>query len=154
LIATSFRQFLPVFALLLLFAGPLSAARTDTLVLETSSGEHAFTVEVAETEQERSLGLMFRRDLPADHGMIFLHEPPQPVFMWMRNTYIPLDMIFIDQQGRVHKIESHTEPFSTEPIGSDGIVAAVLELNAGTADRIGLRTGDRVIFPGLGSDQR
>ena len=69
--------------------------------------------------------------------------------MWMRNTVISLDMIFIDAEGRVHRIESNTEPFSTTPIESDGDVVGVLELNAGKAVAIGLRPGDRVVYPGL-----
>jgi uncharacterized membrane protein (UPF0127 family) len=71
--------------------------------------------------------------------------------MWMRNTYIPLDMVFITAEGRVRRIEADTEPFSTDLIRSGGEVAAVLELNAGQAAKIGVKPGDRVIFPGLGT---
>lgn len=131
---------------------PLAAsfgAGAGTVVLETDTGEHSYDVEVVTTNSERALGLMFRRALPKTNGMLFVYEPPQGVTMWMRNTYIPLDMIFIDAEGRVHRIETNTEPFSTDIIPSGGAVAGVLELNAGEAEKIGLKRGDRVIYPGL-----
>lgn len=127
------------------------AASTATLVLKTDSGEHSYSVEVAESEGDRRMGLMFRRSLPETSGMLFLYEPPQASAMWMRNTYISLDMVFISADGLVHRIAANTEPFSTDLIPSGGDVAAVLELNAGQAAKIGLKRGDRVIFPGLGS---
>mgnify|MGYP001820235562 FL=1 len=120
------------------------------MVLETGTGKHSYTVEVADTPQEKARGLMFRRSMPRDHGMIFLHDPPRRATMWMRNTYIALDMIFISEQGTVLRIEANTEPFSTDVIDSGGIAEAVLELNAGEAARIGLKPCDRVVFPGLG----
>jgi uncharacterized membrane protein (UPF0127 family) len=125
------------------------AASTATLVLKTDSGEHSYTVEVAESDGDRRMGLMFRRTLPEQSGMLFLYDPPQAAAMWMQNTYIPLDMIFISADGRVHRIAANTEPFSTDLIPSGGDVAAVLELNAGQAAKIGLKRGDQVIFPGL-----
>jgi uncharacterized protein len=118
-------------------------------VLRTESGTHSYAVEVAVTDVEKARGLMFRRSLPQDSGMLFLYDPPQAVTMWMRNTYIPLDMIFIAPDGLVHRIEANTEPFSTDIIASGGTVAGVLELNAGQAEKIGLKPGDRVIYPGL-----
>ena len=125
------------------------AAGNGTLVLKTDSGPHSFNIEIATTNGERALGLMYRRELPDDAGMLFLYDPPQPISMWMRNTILPLDMIFIGLDGKVHRIESHTEPFSTEVISSDGTVQGVLEVNAGMAAKIGLKTGDEVVFPGL-----
>jgi uncharacterized membrane protein (UPF0127 family) len=119
-------------------------------VLKTDTGDHRYSVERATTVGERARGLMFRRNLPQTHGMLFLYDPPQNIGMWMRNTYIPLDMVFIDATGRVHRIETHTQPFSTDLIPSGGDVAGVLELNAGQADEIGLKPGDAVIYPGLG----
>lgn len=127
-----------------------TAAGTDTLVLKTESGDHSYTVEIADTDRERATGLMFRGSLPEKSGMIFLYDPPQRVGMWMRNTYIPLDMVFITAEGTVRRVETDTEPFSTDLIRSGGEVAAVLELNAGQAAKIGVKPGDRVIFPGLG----
>jgi uncharacterized membrane protein (UPF0127 family) len=135
-----------------LFLPPVAeAAGTGTLVLKTDSGEHSYTVEVADTDRERAKGLMFRRSLPKKSGMIFLYDPPQPVGMWMRNTYIPLDMVFITAKGTVRRVETNTQPFTTDIILSGGPVAAVLELNAGEAAEIGLKPGDRVVFPGLGT---
>lgn len=134
-----------------LFAGANGfAIGTGTLVLKTGSGEHSFNVEVATTNQERAIGLMFRRSLPADAGMLFLYDRAQPAAMWMKNTLIPLDMVFIGSDGKVHRIEQNTEPFSTELISSDGPVVGVLELNGGAAAKIGLRRGDTVVYPGLG----
>ena len=118
-------------------------------MLKTDSGPHRFTIELATTPAERALGLMYRRALPADAGMLFLYEKPQPLNMWMRNTFIPLDMVFIGADGKVHRIESRTEPFSTQIISSEGNVQGVLELNAGTAASIGLKAGDEVVYPGL-----
>lgn len=125
------------------------AASTGTLVLKTATGDHNFTIEVATTDQERALGLMFRRSLPENSGMLFIYDPPQPATMWMKNTLIPLDMVFISAEGKVHRIESNTEPFSTTVIPSEGEVVGVLELNAGEADKIGLKRGDKVVYPGL-----
>ncbi len=75
---------------------------------------------MATTDQERALGLMFRRSLPENAGMLFLYDPPQPAAMWMKNTLIPLDMVFISADGKVHRIEQNTEPFSTTLIPSEG----------------------------------
>jgi len=93
---------------------------------------------------------MLRPSLPENSGMLFIYETPQPIAMWMKNTIIPLDMIFIDSWGKVHRIETNTEPFSLDPIPSDGDVIGILEVNAGVAEKIGLKTGDKVIYPGLG----
>lgn len=125
------------------------AAGNGTLVLKTDSGPHSFNIEIASTNGERALGLMYRRELPNNAGMLFLYDPPQPITMWMRNTILSLDMIFIGTDGKVHRIESRTEPFSTDIISSDGTVQGVLEVNAGTAAKIGLKAGDVVDFPGL-----
>lgn len=125
------------------------AAGSGTLVLKTETGDHRFDIEVASTDEERARGLMYRRSLPENAGMLFLYDRPQPAAMWMKNTPIPLDMVFISADGRVHRIESYTEPFSTAVILSEGDVAAVLELNAGQADKIGLKRGDKVLYPGL-----
>ena len=125
------------------------AAGNGTLVLKTDSGPHSFNIEIASTNGERALGLMYRRELPNNAGMLFLYDPPQPITMWMRNTILSLDMIFIGTDGKVHRIENRTEPFSTDIISSDGTVQGVLEVNAGTAAKIGLKTGDEVAFSGL-----
>jgi uncharacterized membrane protein (UPF0127 family) len=137
------------FALTLLLPPGAIAAGNGTLVLKTDSGPHSFAIELATTPGERALGLMYRRALPTDAGMLFIYEQPQPLTMWMRNTIIPLDMIFIGADGKVHRIESHTEPFSTQLISSEGAVQGVLEVNAGTAAAIGLKAGDEVVYPDL-----
>ena len=126
-------------------------AGAGTLVLKTETGDHSFNIEVATTNEERALGLMFRRSLPENAGMLFLYDPPQQAAMWMKNTLIPLDMVFIAPDGRVHRIETGTEPFSQALISSEGTGAGVLELNAGQADKIGLKPGDKVVYPGLAS---
>ena len=137
------------FALTLLLPPGAIAAGNGTLVLKTDSGPHNFAIELATTPGERALGLMYRRALPTDAGMLFIYDQPQPLTMWMRNTIIPLDMIFIGADGKVHRIESHTEPFSTQLISSEGAVQSVLEVNAGTAATIGLKAGDEVVYPDL-----
>ncbi|MGE3529035.1 MAG: DUF192 domain-containing protein [Methyloceanibacter sp.] len=119
-------------------------------MFKTDTGEHSFDVEVMTTDGERAKGLMFRRSLPEQSGMLFLYARPHSATMWMKNTFIPLDMVFIAEGGTVHRIEANTEPFSTAIISSEGDIIAVLELNAGAAARIGLKPGDPVIFPGLG----
>ncbi len=134
-----------------MFAGITAcvAAGTGTIVLKTATGDHSFNIEVMVTDQERALGLMFRRSLPENSGMLFIYDPPQEAMMWMKNTFIPLDMVFISPDSRVHRIESRAEPFSETLIPSEGEVAGVLELNAGEAEKIGLKQGDKVIYPGF-----
>ena len=134
-----------------MLAAPASgiAAGTGTLVLKTATGDHAFNIEVMASDQERALGLMFRRSLPENAGMLFLYDRPQPATMWMKNTLIPLDMVFISADGKVHRIEENAEPFSTTLIPSEGPILGVLELNGGEAAKIGLKRGDKVLYPGL-----
>jgi hypothetical protein len=111
----------------------------------TASGTHHFSVEVMETDAQRERGLMFRRYLPPDRGMLFDFKTEQPVMMWMKNTYLPLDMVFISRSGIVTSIAKDTEPLSERIIPSGGPVYAVLELNAGTAEKIDLQPGDHVV---------
>ena len=117
----------------------------DDLTIETASGRHHFVVDVMHTRDELERGLMYRRDLAPDHGMLFDFGSPQPVFMWMKNTYLPLDMVFVAADGRVVSVKRDAEPMSEAVIPSGGKVLGVLEINAGTAARIGLKPGDRVI---------
>ncbi|MEZ5910372.1 MAG: DUF192 domain-containing protein [Hyphomicrobiaceae bacterium] len=140
-------------ALLLLFLGAVMALRIDaaaadlrrdTLVIETRKGPQSFVIEVAETPEQKQMGLMFRRSLARGHGMLFPHEPPQIITMWMRNTYISLDMVFIGKDGRVTRIAERTEPFSERTISSESLAAAVLEIGGGEAERLGIREGDLV----------
>ena len=139
-----------MFACALLAEAVAFAASAGTIVLKTKSGDHSFDIEVMTTDQDRARGLMYRRSLPEKSGMLFLYDRAQPATMWMKNTFIPLDMVFIAPGGTVHRIEKNAEPFSTAVISSEGDIIAVLELNAGEADRIGLKRGDPVVYPGLG----
>ena len=140
-------------ALSLVFATLLQAAPGDKkmspLVIEAGSGKHTFNVELALTADQQAKGLMYRRTLAPDAGMLFVYARPSPVTMWMKNTYIPLDMLFIGADGRILHMVERTVPLSTELIGSDKAIRAVLELNGGTASRLGIRTGDRVVHPAL-----
>jgi uncharacterized protein len=120
-------------------------AQEERLELVTASGTHAFDVELATTPEQQALGLMFRTHLADTKGMLFFHGPkPRELTMWMRNTYIPLDMVFIRADGTVHHIAARTEPFSERMISSQGQVAGVLEIGGGIAERLGLKPGDKV----------
>ena len=96
------------------------------------------------SDQEKALGLMFRTELADTTGMLFPYGSSHEITMWMRNTYIPLDMVFIKPDGVIHRIEARTEPLSEAIISSKGPVSAVLELAGGAAERLGLKAGDRV----------
>lgn len=124
--------------------GPQPRLATSPLVIETATGSHRFTVEMALSSEQMSRGLMFRATMPADEGMLFDFGRVDMVSMWMRNTILSLDMLFIDRDGVVRHIAERTTPFSEAIISSRVPVRAVLELNAGAARRIGLRVGDRV----------
>jgi len=104
-------------------------------------------VELADTDQQRAYGLMFRKELPEGTGMLFDFKVEQDVGFWMKNTYIPLDMIFIRRDGRILRIAENTEPLSTRAIPSGGPVLAVLEVIGGTASKLGIAPGDVVAFP-------
>jgi uncharacterized membrane protein (UPF0127 family) len=127
-----------------------AAAERQILEIATRSGVHVFSVELAKTDAERARGLMYRRSLPEGEGMLFDFERDAPVSMWMRNTYVSLDMIFITSDGRILRIAESTEPLSERTIPSGGPVRAVLEVVAGTARRLGIAPGDRVGHPMFG----
>lgn len=114
------------------------------LAIETATGRHVFEVELANSRESRERGLMFRDVLAPDRGMLFDYEIPRHITMWMKNTLIPLDMVFLDPAGRVVKISVDATPGSLESIESDGRVRAVLELLAGTVARIDVRPGDKI----------
>ncbi len=114
------------------------------VVIETRDGARRFTVEVARTVDQRQRGLMYRTELARDGGMLFVFDQPGEVRMWMKNTLIPLDMLFIEEDGRILSIARRTTPLSEKTIASGGPVSAVLELAAGTAERLGIAPGDRV----------
>jgi uncharacterized membrane protein (UPF0127 family) len=113
------------------------------LTIRSASGEHRFVTEIAATPEEQERGLMFRRELGPDRGMIFPYDPPQVVGFWMKNTLIPLDMVFIRADGAIARIAT-AAPLSLDTVGSGEPVAAVLEIRGGRAAELGIRAGDRV----------
>jgi len=123
---------------------PVSGLAVIPLTVVTSSGPHAFQVEVAASEREQARGLMFRTTMGADEGMIFPMNPPRPAAFWMRNTVIGLDIIFIGPDHKVLNIAANAVPYDETPLPSAGDAAGVLELNAGRAAQIGLKPGDTV----------
>lgn len=145
------RRLAMIFALLAVLWQPLGsagiAAELQTLEIVTKNGVHVFAVELVRTDEERSRGLMFRKELPEGRGMLFDFSPEQEVSMWMKNTYVSLDMIFIRADGRILRIAENTEPLSERTISSGGRVRAVLEVVAGTARKLGIAPGDRVAHP-------
>ncbi|PIW27101.1 MAG: hypothetical protein COW30_11980 [Rhodospirillales bacterium CG15_BIG_FIL_POST_REV_8_21_14_020_66_15] len=116
----------------------------SSVVVRSADGEHRFKVEMAVTDGQRSRGLMFRQDIAADRGMLFDFGRETFISMWMRNTFIPLDMLFIGAGGRITYIREHTTPQSLEIIEAPERNRAVLEVAAGTVARLGIRVGDRV----------
>ena len=124
--------------------GRVAAADLQSLEIASKSGVHVFAVELASTPEEHAKGLMYRRQLPEGQGMLFDFHREQPTSFWMKNTYIPLDMIFIRGDGRILRIAENTVPLSEALVPSGGPVRAVLEVNAGTAKKLGIAPGDRV----------
>jgi len=129
---------------------PVRAAGGDVVEIASKNGVHAFTVELARTVDERAKGLMFRKELPAGHGMLFDFQTDQEVAFWMENTYVSLDMIFIRGDGTIWRIEENTTPLSTRNIPSRGPVRFVLEVVAGTSRKLGIAPGDKVAHPAIG----
>jgi uncharacterized protein len=123
---------------------PARAFAQDTIDIVTRSGVHAFSVELATNTADRERGLMFRKELPEGHGMLFDFQTDQQVQFWMHNTYIPLDMIFIAADGRIVHIAENAKPMSDDLIPSVRPVRGVLEVIAGTARKFGIAPGDRV----------
>jgi uncharacterized membrane protein (UPF0127 family) len=128
-------------------AGTLAAQELQPLEIATKSGVQIFGVEMAVTPDEQAKGLMFRRELPEKQGMLFDFHREQPTSFWMKNTYIPLDMIFIRADGRILRIAENTVPLSEALVPSGGPVRAVLEVIGGTAKKLGIAPGDRVTHP-------
>lgn len=121
---------------------PLS--KIEPVTVATSDGATMFTVEIADTEELRQRGLMFRQRLPEDRGMLFDFGQPRPVGMWMKNTYISLDMLFIRRDGTIAYVAENTVPKSLDVVGVSEPVLGVLELAGGTSKRLGIRAGDTV----------
>lgn len=129
------------------------AVDPSALIIETAGGDRAFSVEIAARPDERSRGLMYRETMPADRGMLFVFEQTRPVGFWMQNTSLPLDLLFISERGRIRAILPG-RPFSTDLISADEPVRFVLELNAGIAQKTGIKVGDRVRHPVIESGTR
>ncbi len=148
------RPLAAAFAALLLWVAPAAAQQEgerpafeeSTLTILTADGaRHDFTIEIADTAEERGFGLMFVREMADDQGMLFDYGRDQRVSMWMENTYVPLDMLFIEADGEIESIIRRAQPHTRTPRPSKGRVRAVLELKGGTADRLGIEAGDRVV---------
>ena len=137
---------LPALALLLV-SSAVDAQQFEPLAIVTASARHAFMVEVARDDATRAQGLMYRRSLSPDRGMLFDFKRVEPASMWMQNTYVSLDMLFIRPDGTIARVVQNTEPLSTRTIPSGEPVLAVLEVVAGTAARLGIKAGDRIEHP-------
>lgn len=119
----------------------------STITIETGTGPKTLTVEIARTPEQQQHGLMYRKEMAADAGMIFFNAKPRPMNMWMKNTYLPLDMLFFDPEGQITRIVRRAVPLSETIIPSGGPVAGVLELNSGSADKFGIHPGDYIRHP-------
>lgn len=125
-------------------AHPVSGLSVVPLTVTSGDKVHNFRVELARTGQEQARGLMFRTAMGADEGMLFPMNPPRGASFWMRNTVIPLDLIFVGVDGRISNIAANAVPYDESPLRSVGLVIAVLELNGGRAAELGLKPGDKV----------
>lgn len=138
-------------ALSLLWASAAAAQERVPLTVETAAGvRHELQVEVADSDPERNQGLMFRKELAPDHGMLFVFARTTRIAMWMKNTPLPLDMLFIADDGKVVDIHERAVPFSLDTIAAKRRARYVLEINGGTVDRLGFAVGDRVSGAGIG----
>jgi uncharacterized membrane protein (UPF0127 family) len=126
---------------------PAGLEQVPLTVTTTSGKKHRFTVEVARTAEQQAQGLMNRESLAPDRGMIFLYDPPVAASFWMKNTLIPLDMIFIRADGTVARIEANTAPLSLDPVAAGEPVGAVLELAGGRSAELGITAGAKVEWP-------
>lgn len=128
-------------------AYPAIADGMSSVTIKTQSGDRVWQIELASDDDSRSRGLMFRKSMAAETGMLFRFETTRPVAMWMKNTFIPLDMIFADEAGRVTHIHKGAVPHSLEVISSQGPARYVLEINAGEADLHGVDVGNQLRHP-------
>ncbi|MDQ1186135.1 DUF192 domain-containing protein [Agrobacterium larrymoorei] len=137
-------------ALLFFVASAAGAAAQETFpsekleIISTAGKTQTFTVEVANSDSQRQQGLMFRKSMSDDHGMLFDFKEDRDVMMWMKNTFIPLDMLFISKAGKITHIHTNAVPHSEDIISSNGPVRYVLELNGGAAKKLGITVGDTV----------
>lgn len=124
-----------------------AACAPDLVSLQGPWGQAQFTIELADDDAERGRGLMFRESLPQRAGMLFIYDRPQPVSFWMRNTLIPLDMIFADETGLVRRVHSNAIPLDETPIFGGNRILAVLEINGGLAQQFGIAAGTLLQHP-------
>ncbi len=134
-----------ILALFFALSVPVLALETESLFIKSGGKSHQFKVEIATTELDRSQGLMFRDSLPEDGGMLFLFNESAERSFWMRNTLIPLDIIFIKPDGTIHSIHAMAKPHDETVISSNGAVNAALEIPGGRAEKLGLKPGDKVL---------
>ncbi|HKD46658.1 MAG TPA: DUF192 domain-containing protein [Rhizomicrobium sp.] len=135
-------------------AGPQTGLPVETITIDTKAGPHPFKVEVAADDQSRETGLMFRKSMAADAGMLFDFQTPQEVSFWMENTILPLDMLFVRADGTIAHVKENATPYSRENIPSGEPVQLVIELNAGRARALGIVEGGRVHAPQLVQGRR
>jgi uncharacterized protein len=135
-------------------AGPQTGLPVETITVDTKAGPHSFSVEVAADDQSRETGLMFRKTMAPDAGMLFDFREPQAVSFWMENTILPLDMLFVRADGTIARIKQNATPFSRENIPSGEPVQLVIELNAGRVQALGIREGGHVHAPQLMQKRR
>lgn len=123
-----------------------STLAIEKMDIQTASGQkYRFHIEVAKTMEEKERGLMFRKEVAANGGMIFIFGEAYTPYLWMRNTFVPLDMLFLDKDGYILYIKHSAKPHSLEPIGTGGEAWAVVELQGGISKKLGIRAGDRVL---------
>jgi len=144
-------RFLLSFVMAMFVAGSLMAAcSVDKVALRGAFGRAEISVELADTPDKRSQGLMFRQTMPRFAGMLFIYEHTQRATFWMKNTPLPLDMLFADETGTITRIAKQTEPQSLDQIDGGRGVLAVLEVNGGLADMLGVTVGDQMRHPAFG----
>ena len=132
-------------------AGAVEFPRGELTIATAGGARHAFRIEIAVTPAQRAQGLMYRTELAPDAGMLFVDESEGQIAMWMKNTFVSLDMLFLSRRGEILRIAERTVPHSTATIPSGSPVKGVLEVPAGTAARLGIAPGDRVLHPAFGS---
>ena len=130
-----------------------STCREDTVYLQGDWGEARFSVEIADDPQERAVGLINRDSMPMSSGMLFVYERPQPLSFWMRNTLIPLDMIFVDQTGVVRHVHHEAVPLDETPIFGGRDLTHVLEINGGLSKQMGIEEGTRIKHPSFSQSE-
>ena len=128
-------------------AGLSNTSKLQSLEIATKSGVHVFMVELAENDEQRAKGLMFRKELPEGQGMLFDFKRDMEISMWMENTYVSLDMIFVLADGRIARVAENTQPLSRATVSSGVPVRGVLEVVAGTSRKLGIAPGDTIAHP-------